>query len=221
MVWLHASSAAAQYRVDTWTTEQGLSQNIVRAVHTGRDGYLWLTTLDGVARFDGLRFTLFDRANSEGIGSNRFTPLLEAPDGAIWLGTENGGITRYFEGRFTTYTTSDGLASNVVSGITADQQGHLWALSGDRIVEWTGQKFQIAKVAGSLKFKPSEWTTDVFWAIDGYRHCIASLEACSLLVRSPRRSPTFSRIESRRTIQAASGSRSATGDTRDSRENSL
>ena len=169
VVWLHASSAAAQYRVDTWTTEQGLSQNIVRAVHTGRDGYLWLTTLDGVARFDGLRFTLFDRANSDGIGSNRFTPLLEVPDGAIWLGTENGGITRYFEGRFTTYTTSDGLASNIVSGITADQQGRLWALSGDRIVEWTGQKFQIAKVAGSLRFKPSEWTTDVFWAIDDFK----------------------------------------------------
>jgi ligand-binding sensor domain-containing protein len=48
----------------------------------------------GLVRFDGLRFTVFDRANTEGIGSTRFTPLLEAPDGAFWLGTENGGITR-------------------------------------------------------------------------------------------------------------------------------
>jgi signal transduction histidine kinase/streptogramin lyase len=166
-VWLHASGAAAQYRVDTWTTEQGLPQNIVRSVHVGRDGYLWLTTLDGLVRFDGLRFTLFDRANSDGIASNRFTPLLETPDGSIWLGTENGGITRYFQGSFTTYTTTDGLASNAVSGITDDQQGHIWALSGERIVEWTGQKFQIAKNTESLRFIPSEWTTDVFWAVDG------------------------------------------------------
>ena len=105
IVWLHATAAPAQYRVDAWTTEQGLPQNIVRAVHSGRDGYLWLTTLDGLAPFDGFRFTLFDRANTEGIGSNRFTPFLEAPDGAFWLGTENGGITRYSQGRFTTYTT--------------------------------------------------------------------------------------------------------------------
>ena len=57
-----------------------------------------LTTLDGLVRFDGFRFTLFDRSNAEGIGSNRFTPLLETPDGAFWLGTENGGITRYAPG---------------------------------------------------------------------------------------------------------------------------
>ena len=138
-----------------------------RAVHTGRDGYLWLTTLDGLVRFDGLRFTLFDRANTEGIGSNRFTPLLEAPDGAFWLGTENGGITRYFQGRFTTYTTRDGLTSNAVSGITADEGGRIWALSGERIVEWNGQRFQPAKLADSRRFVASEWTTDVFWAVDG------------------------------------------------------
>ena len=169
IVWLHATAAPAQYRVDAWTTEQGLPQNIVRAVHSGRDGYLWLTTLDGLVRFDGFRFTLFDRANTEGIGSNRFTPFLEAPDGAFWLGTENGGITRYSQGRFTTYTTREGLTSNAVSGITADEQGRIWALSGERIVEWNGRGFQPAKVPASLRFLTPEWTTDVFWAIDGPR----------------------------------------------------
>jgi ligand-binding sensor domain-containing protein len=87
---LHAPTAVGQYRVDVWTTEQGLPQNIVRAVHMGRDGYLWLTTLDGLVRFDGLRFTSFDRSNTKGIASNRFSPLLETSDGALWLGTENG-----------------------------------------------------------------------------------------------------------------------------------
>ena len=96
-------------------------------MHNGRDGYLWATTLDGLVRFDGFRFTVFDRSNAEGIGSNRFTPLLETPDGAFWLGTENGGVTRYAQGRFTTFTTRDGLPSNAVSGITADDQGQLWA----------------------------------------------------------------------------------------------
>lgn len=80
----HATAASAQYRVDGSTTEQGLPQNIVRAVHTGRDGYLWLTTLDGLVRFDGLRFTLFDRANSEGIGSNQHA--------VVWTPATAGGL---------------------------------------------------------------------------------------------------------------------------------
>ena len=166
---LHATTAVGQFRVDVWTTEQGLPQNIVRAVHMGRDGYLWLTTLDGLVRFDGMRFTSFDRSNAEGIASNRFSPLLETADGALWLGTENGGITRYFQGRFTTYTMRDGLPSNAVSGITADDHGLLLALSGDRIVEWNGHGFQLTTRTASLRFVASEWATDVFWAIDNRR----------------------------------------------------
>ena len=52
---------------------------------------------------------------AEGIGSNRFSSMLETPDGTLWFGTENGGITRYAGGRFQTYTTRDGLASNAVA----------------------------------------------------------------------------------------------------------
>jgi ligand-binding sensor domain-containing protein len=66
-----------QYQVDAWITEHGLPQNIVRAVHTGRDGNPWLTTLDGLVRFHGLRFTLFDRAKS----SVTSTVALEVPVG--------------------------------------------------------------------------------------------------------------------------------------------
>ena len=200
IVWLHAAQAAAQYRVDAWTTEQGLPQNIVRAVHTGRDGYLWLTTLDGLVRFDGLRFTLFDRANTEGIGSNRFTPLLEAPDGAFWLGTENGGITRYFQGRFTTYTTRDGLTSNAVSGITADEEGRIWALSGERIVEWNGQRFEPAKLADSLPFR--RVGVDDRRVLGGRRSQPAALFSgrADLRANCPTKSSVASRTESRRTL---------------------
>ena len=135
----------------------------------GRDGYLWATTLDGVVRFDGFRFTLFDRSTSAGIGSNRFAPMLETPDGTLWFGTENGGITRYAGGRFQTYTTNDGLASNAVAGITADAQGKVWALSSERIVEWNGERFQPYEVPAALHFVPSEWDGSTFWAVDGRR----------------------------------------------------
>ncbi len=54
--------AAAQYRFDHWTADNELPQNIITALHQTRDGYLWVATLDGLARFDGVRFTIFSRA---------------------------------------------------------------------------------------------------------------------------------------------------------------
>lgn len=97
------SSAQAQYQFDTWTADTGLPQNIVRAVHQTFDGYLWVATLDGLARFDGVRFTVFNKSNSPGISSNRFTSLYEDQSGALWLGTENSGLTRYDRGQFYTF----------------------------------------------------------------------------------------------------------------------
>ena len=138
------STARAQYRFDSWTADTGLPQNIIRAIHQTADGYLWLATLDGLARFDGVRFTIFNRSNSPGIQSNRFTGLYEDPNGALWLGTENSGLTRYYRGEFTTYTTQHGLPSNVIRGVFIDHDGNALALSGEKLVRWTGREFQHA-----------------------------------------------------------------------------
>ena len=39
-----------------WSTENGLPQNSVHAIFQSRDGYLWIATEGGVARFNGLEF---------------------------------------------------------------------------------------------------------------------------------------------------------------------
>ena len=55
-----------QYRFDSWTTDNGLPQNGVREITQTPDGYLWFTTFDGLVRFDGGKFTVFDKNNSKG-----------------------------------------------------------------------------------------------------------------------------------------------------------
>ena len=75
-----ALAADAQYRFDHWTTENGLPQNSVRKILQTSDGYIWMTTLDGLVRYDGVRFTVFNRANSKGLASNRFINLFAGPD---------------------------------------------------------------------------------------------------------------------------------------------
>ena len=57
--------AAAQYRIDSWTINNGLPQNGIHNLWQTRDGYLWLTTVAGLVRFDGVRFTVFDRSNTK------------------------------------------------------------------------------------------------------------------------------------------------------------
>src|SRR5689334_17068807 len=67
----------APYIVDVKETEDGLPQNSVIAITQTRDGYLWLGTLYGLVRFDGIRFTVFDESNTPGLNSGRIVFLFE------------------------------------------------------------------------------------------------------------------------------------------------
>jgi hypothetical protein len=124
---ISASTASAQYRFDSWTTDNGLPQNSVMAMLQTRDGYFWLATSDGLVRFDGVRLTVFNRGNTARINSNRFTCLFEDEDGTLWIGTEDGGLVRHRNGAFRTFTTDDGLPHRWVKAIRSDDGGLLIA----------------------------------------------------------------------------------------------
>src|SRR5262245_20893648 len=87
-----AATAAAQYRFDARNTDHGLPNNFVYSVIQARDGYLWFTTLDGLVRYDGVRFTIFNTSNIKNLPSNRLTDLFEDRAGALWIGTEGDGL---------------------------------------------------------------------------------------------------------------------------------
>ena len=83
-----------RYQVTVWQDKDGLPQNSVLAIARTRDGYLWLGTVEGLVRFDGVRFTVFDRTNTPEIGNSHITALLEDRSGTLWIGTAGGGLTR-------------------------------------------------------------------------------------------------------------------------------
>ena len=141
---LCTTTARAQYRFDHWTADNGLPQNSVRDIVQTRDGYLWLATLDGLVRFDGVRFTVFNKSNSAGILSNRFLQLYEDGQGDLWAITENSGLTRLQHGRFTTYTTAQGLPDNTIPSIGGDGHGKLLMFFGWRLIRRFEDRFQPA-----------------------------------------------------------------------------
>jgi ligand-binding sensor domain-containing protein/signal transduction histidine kinase len=117
--------AVAQSRFDVWTTDNGLPHNEIPDLLQTRDGYLWLATNDGLVRYDGVRFTVFNAGNSPGIRSNRFRRLFEDSKGNLWIATENSGLTLYQDRAFTTFTVRDGLLDDRVECLAEDDGGLL------------------------------------------------------------------------------------------------
>jgi ligand-binding sensor domain-containing protein len=140
-----AASAVAQYRFDHWTADNGLPQNSVRDIVQTRDGYLWFTTFDGLVRFDGVRFTVFNKSNSPGIPSNRFYNLLEDRQGDLWATLETGEVVRRQQGRFTSYNQAQGLPGISNPLLIEDDQGNLLIAYND----WTSDKQ--GNIVGNLK----------------------------------------------------------------------
>ncbi len=124
-------SASGQYRFDTWTTDNGLPQNGVRQITQTPEGYLWFTTFDGLARFDGVRFTTFNKSNTKGIINNRFTGLFGDTDGTLYATTmEDGVLTIYQNGVFSSMK-SDQVPGHYIDHIERGPDGELRFLSMD------------------------------------------------------------------------------------------
>lgn len=120
-----SGQVAPQYRFEVWQTDEGLPQNTVSAIIQSREGYLWLGTYNGLVRFDGVRFKVFDSENTPELTSNRILRLLEGRDGTLWVGTDEG-LLRYKGGRFTHYDTTAGLSDGSISSLCEDAEGSLW-----------------------------------------------------------------------------------------------
>jgi signal transduction histidine kinase len=112
LIWLSTATATAQYHFDSWTTDNGLPQNSVRSIIQTRDGYLWLTTFDGLVRFDGVSQRTFMR------------PQCEDDEGGNWFLID--GLARFKDGRFTFYGKNGGLANLTINCIFKDREGTIW-----------------------------------------------------------------------------------------------
>jgi ligand-binding sensor domain-containing protein len=139
---LRPDKALTQYVRDVWQTPAGLPQNSLLAIAQTADGYLWLGTEEGLARFDGVRFTVFDRSTSPALPSPNAMALLAARDGRLWVGTYGGGLIVFDGKRFKAFGPQEGLAGGSVFALAEDAQGGLWVgtdrglsrLQGERLV---------------------------------------------------------------------------------------
>jgi ligand-binding sensor domain-containing protein/signal transduction histidine kinase len=135
----------APYGHTVWQTEQGLPQNTVQAILQTRDGYLWIGTRDGLARFDGWRFVTFDKRTTPGLPHNEIRHLYEDRAGRLWISTA-GGLAQYHEGKFTTFS----LPGDRVWSVVEDGAGVVWAATPNGALRLQDGKFVLSRGASTL-----------------------------------------------------------------------
>lgn len=121
-----STTLTAQYRFDSWTTESGLPQNSVNSIVQTRDGYIWFATFGGLVRFDGIKFKIFNTINAPIFGSNRLVSVLEAPDGRLLIGGQNGDLISYKDETFTPIIKNPVSQRTPLQLLGALKNGEIW-----------------------------------------------------------------------------------------------
>ena len=162
----NAITTAQEYGFDVWTTANGLPQNTVTGLVQTPDGYLWLSTFDGLARFDGVRFTIFDKGNSKGIANNRFARLFVDREGVVYAVTEDNVVTVYRNGAFVSYSQF-ATAGDRVAAIVNDDKGKTLFETGQGYYSLEGERFVLTSEKKEANVKQIYWSrSGARWVIE-------------------------------------------------------
>lgn len=111
-----------EYLYRIWSVESGLPQISVLAMVQDADGFIWLGTQNGLARFDGVQFDVFNTANSPALPSNLISALLIDDQQQLWIGTANGLVKRVGQ----QFTAVEGGRIGNVNALLQAADGKIW-----------------------------------------------------------------------------------------------
>src|SRR5882762_506281 len=132
------------YARHVWRTQDGLPENRIRAISQTPDGYLWIGTSGGLARFDGVRFVVYARFNTPSMTDDNIRALAVARDGSLWVATDGGGLLHFQDGHFRAFGPNDGLTNEFVASVIEDRQGKLWVGTNRGLFRQNGARFERA-----------------------------------------------------------------------------
>lgn len=104
-----------------------MPQNEITALAQGSDGYLWLGTLYGLVRFDGMQCTVFSEANTPGMKSSQIAFLAEDSRTNLWVGTETAGVLLiHKDGSVQSLDLGTGRPHGRLASLSEDGSGCVW-----------------------------------------------------------------------------------------------
>ncbi len=124
--WFSLDRATRQYVLRAWRIDEGLPDNRVQAVAQTADGYIWVGTHNGLAKFDGANFLPVGLPGGATADNSSVTCLLTSADGALWIGFDGGGLARVSRSGIQRFAKTNGLAGDHVTTIYEDAKRSLW-----------------------------------------------------------------------------------------------
>lgn len=144
-------TGVSNYVHETWQIEDGLPQNYIQTIVQTRDGYIWIGTQEGIARFDGVKFVTFNNENTAEIKKNYVHALLEDREGNLWIGTDGGGLLRFKAGKFTSYYSKIGAPDDIVLSFCEGRDGSIRiGTHGGGLIRFKKGKFTTLNPGGIL-----------------------------------------------------------------------
>lgn len=130
----HTFTSEMPLRFDHLTVKEGLSMNAVRTLLEDSQGFMWFGTRFGLNRYDGVEFKTFlhDPKDDNSLPSPKITALCEDSLRVMWVGTADGGFSRYdrelerFENFSHDPENPNSVVSNRVTSLFSDSKGALW-----------------------------------------------------------------------------------------------
>ncbi|MFY7787018.1 MAG: ligand-binding sensor domain-containing protein, partial [Thermoflexibacteraceae bacterium] len=122
---LTASQPVSRYVLNKWNKETGLPSNNLNGLIQTSDGYIWATSYSGIIRFDGTRFSLFDKDNLPLLNTNPTELLFERKDKTLLISTETSGVLQYANSSFNSFLLHEQLGS-LVNAIAETTDGGIW-----------------------------------------------------------------------------------------------
>lgn len=130
-----------------WSTENGLPQNSVHQVFQSRDGYIWISTEGGVARFNGVDFRIFTQENNAAFTTDDTCCFAEDTRGNLWIGTADG-LMQYRNGQFHHFAIGNG--SVAVEALAEGSKGDLYVLAASGLFTFDGKAFTPLSLPSSV-----------------------------------------------------------------------
>ncbi len=141
------AGTSPEFVVTSWKMQDGLPSDRVRGILQTRDGYIWVATFNGAARFDGVRFRVFNDANTPALRNSLVCCLFEDAHGRLWLGSDTGEITWRDEEGFHMLGVTNDWPGFAIDRFTESADGTLWVLNREGFI-LVVRDFQVKGILG-------------------------------------------------------------------------
>ncbi len=141
--WDYKLESELNFEITSWTTSDGLPQNTINAILQDNEGFIWVFTNEGIARFDGTHFEKFDNKTNPNLYGSRFEDACLGNNGIIWASSSDGYLVKLHNGLFTSYKLPNFL--QVLQGLELDESGNPLICVSNQLYCFRNNEFKLVK----------------------------------------------------------------------------